>query len=281
MPITPNLAGEALTYVRNGFVVFPCRPRGKEPLTKHGFKDATRDEAQIRSWWTKWPDANIGLPTGEVNEIIVVDPDGERGEKRLAELEWQSANFRRRPKARRGKAGTCFSSCPKAAGRFQAARGMDSISAPTAAMSSRRRAFTRTARGTSGSKKRPKSSHLRRRRLLDFARDRKAVLKPLNGARAAETASGGLTGETRAQSREGNANGNRAAFPTIHAPAPEPWSEIGEARLRSALGKIPAGDRESIWLKVGFTLYDLAAADLRWPGRALVGRLVEDPPEEI
>src|SRR5258708_4431274 len=54
----------ALAYARVGFAVFPCRPRGKEPITKHGFKDATRDEAQIRKWWTRWPDANIGIATG-------------------------------------------------------------------------------------------------------------------------------------------------------------------------------------------------------------------------
>jgi hypothetical protein len=45
-------------------------------LTPNGFYDAMSYEAQIRQWWTRWPDANIGLPTGEVNGIIVpgVDP---------------------------------------------------------------------------------------------------------------------------------------------------------------------------------------------------------------
>ena len=39
-------------------------------------------------------------------------------------------------------------------------------------------------------------------------------------------------------------------------------------RLQSALAAISAVDRD-VWLKVGFALHDLAAADPRWPGRAL------------
>ena len=78
----------------------------------------------------------------------------------------------------------------------------------------------------------------------------------------------GLIGERRPEPRQGRTNGNRAAFPDIHAPAPEPWSEIGERRLRSALKAIPAFDRDT-WLKIGFALHDLAAADPRWPSRPM------------
>ena len=46
-----------------GWPVFPIVARGKRPLTKHGFKDATTNTAQISDWWAQWPDANIGTPT--------------------------------------------------------------------------------------------------------------------------------------------------------------------------------------------------------------------------
>jgi hypothetical protein len=39
----------ALEYAHRGWPVFPC-DKGKRPLTKHGFKDATTDENQIRAW---------------------------------------------------------------------------------------------------------------------------------------------------------------------------------------------------------------------------------------
>src|SRR5262245_26710615 len=49
--------------------VFPCNPDDKRPLTLHGFKDASRDEAQVRAWWTRFPDAMIGIPTGEISGV--------------------------------------------------------------------------------------------------------------------------------------------------------------------------------------------------------------------
>jgi hypothetical protein len=35
--------------------VFPCNPLNKAPLTEQGFKDATTDAFQIRSWWGNGP----------------------------------------------------------------------------------------------------------------------------------------------------------------------------------------------------------------------------------
>ena len=84
---TPPFLDVALGYAREGFAIFPCQARDKMPLTKHGCKDATRDEAQIRRWWTKWPDANIGLATGREHGIAVIDVDGDEGERLLALLE--------------------------------------------------------------------------------------------------------------------------------------------------------------------------------------------------
>lgn len=69
----------ALNYAKNGWPVFPVKERDKVPLTVRGFKDATKDEATIRAWWSRWPDANIGLPTGESAGVAVVDIDPRHG----------------------------------------------------------------------------------------------------------------------------------------------------------------------------------------------------------
>lgn len=66
----------ALRYAAAGFKVIPLRPRGKLPLTQHGAHDGTTDEAQIRAWFTQWPDANIGLTLGG---FVVVDIDPRNG----------------------------------------------------------------------------------------------------------------------------------------------------------------------------------------------------------
>jgi len=69
----------ALWYASKGFPVFPLVPRDKNPLTEHGFKDASTKEAQIRSWWTRWPDANVGVPTGAPSGWLVLDVDPRNG----------------------------------------------------------------------------------------------------------------------------------------------------------------------------------------------------------
>ncbi|MDP2735772.1 MAG: bifunctional DNA primase/polymerase [bacterium] len=82
------LLNAALRYAELGYLVFPCN--GKVPLTSHGFKDATTDPSQIKAWWTKYPDANIGVATGEKSGFFVLDIDVKneaRGFESLAELE--------------------------------------------------------------------------------------------------------------------------------------------------------------------------------------------------
>lgn len=64
----------AMQYALGGFVVFPCK--AKKPLTPNGFKDASLEAGQISEWWTRWPDAQVGIPTGAVTGLFVLDVDG-------------------------------------------------------------------------------------------------------------------------------------------------------------------------------------------------------------
>jgi Bifunctional DNA primase/polymerase, N-terminal len=77
----PTELEAALSYARMGIPVFPCNPLDKRPLTMHGFKDATKDEAQIRAWWGRWPNAMIGAPTGPASGMWAVDLDVDPGKK--------------------------------------------------------------------------------------------------------------------------------------------------------------------------------------------------------
>jgi len=70
----------ALRYAAAGWLVFPCKPGSKEPLTRHGFKDATTDPAVIRAWWVRWPDANVAIATGAPGpDVLDVDNDDDSG----------------------------------------------------------------------------------------------------------------------------------------------------------------------------------------------------------
>ena len=89
---------DALILARAGWPVFPCRSsdegvfggRAKSPLIRGGFKGATTDEETVLGWWSKWPDAAIGMPTGEATGVLVIDvdnKDGRDGGASLRELE--------------------------------------------------------------------------------------------------------------------------------------------------------------------------------------------------
>ena len=69
----------ALAYAAQGWPVFPCNPLDKKPLVAHGFKDATKDPEQITAWWTKWPNAMIGVPMGPASGVFCVDLDRKPG----------------------------------------------------------------------------------------------------------------------------------------------------------------------------------------------------------
>jgi hypothetical protein len=68
-----SLHGVALWYAEQDIAVFPIEARGKRPLTAHGFKDASTDRSEINAWWSAWPDANIGTPTGVAFDVVDVD----------------------------------------------------------------------------------------------------------------------------------------------------------------------------------------------------------------
>jgi hypothetical protein len=64
----------ALRYAEMGYRVFPCAPGDKNPITEHGFLEATTDPGQIECWWSKNSSANIGIAAAG---LIVIDVDGE------------------------------------------------------------------------------------------------------------------------------------------------------------------------------------------------------------
>jgi putative DNA primase/helicase len=68
-----------LAYAKAGLFVFPLAQRSKTPITSHGFKDACRDPEEISGWWRRHPEANVGIATGFISHVVVIDVDRRNG----------------------------------------------------------------------------------------------------------------------------------------------------------------------------------------------------------
>jgi len=68
----------ALEYLKNGYSVIPVR-KNKRPYLKSWkeFQARLATEEEISEWWQNWPDANIGIVTGSISKLTVVDLDSE------------------------------------------------------------------------------------------------------------------------------------------------------------------------------------------------------------
>jgi hypothetical protein len=56
-----------------------CESVGKHPRIARGCHGASADPERIRVWWRRWPHANVGMTTGSVSGILVLDVDPRHG----------------------------------------------------------------------------------------------------------------------------------------------------------------------------------------------------------
>ena len=80
-----SLAYAALGILRQGFPVFPV-DRAKKPLVKwEPYQQRLPIEDQLKRWWQRWPGANVGMATGRVSRLVVVDCDSEEATSRFVD----------------------------------------------------------------------------------------------------------------------------------------------------------------------------------------------------
>lgn len=99
---TPSWHDYARWLASLGIHVFPLNPATKRPFAnidvataigwpepaqgEGGLKFATTDSAAISAWWTRWPDALIGIRTGSISGIYVLDVDRKNGKDGFATM---------------------------------------------------------------------------------------------------------------------------------------------------------------------------------------------------
>jgi len=101
------IAQAALRYLNCGWSVLPLRRGDKRPLIRwEGLQQARPDAAIVGQWFAHAPDSNIGIVTGEISNLIVLDVDPKHGgDDSLAELERRFGSLPETVEARTGGGG--------------------------------------------------------------------------------------------------------------------------------------------------------------------------------
>lgn len=91
----------ALRYAAEGWRIVPthspvgnrcscrnatCQRIGKHPRINAWTEKASCDRKKLSAWWKRWPSANVGLATGALSGIVVLDVDGPDGAESLQRL---------------------------------------------------------------------------------------------------------------------------------------------------------------------------------------------------
>ena len=74
----------AVKYFYLGLNIVPLREKGKVSIVP--WKKYQIEKIEIRDvdrWWSQWPNANIGIVTGSISRLLVLDIDGEEGRQSL------------------------------------------------------------------------------------------------------------------------------------------------------------------------------------------------------
>jgi hypothetical protein len=74
------IAQAAMSYCAAGWSVLPLWPHDKRPLIEwERFQNERASPATVAEWYRRWPTANVGVVTGEISNLVVLDVDPEHG----------------------------------------------------------------------------------------------------------------------------------------------------------------------------------------------------------
>lgn len=79
-----ELLEAALTYSeKSELSVIPVKPDKKPYIKWEDFQKSKATSDEIKVWWNRWPSANIGIVTGSISGIVVVDVDNDEGREAI------------------------------------------------------------------------------------------------------------------------------------------------------------------------------------------------------
>jgi len=79
-PQSAAMVNSALAYAARGWSVIAMQSCGKRPLVVwREYQQRIAGQDEIARWFRRWPDANVGIVTGRISGIVVVDVDARHG----------------------------------------------------------------------------------------------------------------------------------------------------------------------------------------------------------
>jgi putative DNA primase/helicase len=101
------LGTAALALCRRGWNLIPLAPSGKQPfIAWREFQERRATDTEARAWWARWPEANVGVVTGAISGLVVLDVDPRHGgDASLVQLEATYGALPRTIEARTGGGG--------------------------------------------------------------------------------------------------------------------------------------------------------------------------------
>jgi Bifunctional DNA primase/polymerase, N-terminal len=90
-------------YTKRGWSIIPIKTKDKRPLIRwEDFQHRRPKEAEARAWVREWPECGIGIVTGLISGLVVIDVDAEHGGN--ASLEQLEREYGRLPRRARSEA---------------------------------------------------------------------------------------------------------------------------------------------------------------------------------
>ncbi|NVM21328.1 MAG: bifunctional DNA primase/polymerase [Desulfobacterales bacterium] len=75
-----TVAGYAIYYLSRGWSVIPLRRQDKRPAIRWlEYQHRLAGEDEAKDWFHRWPEANVGIVTGGVSGLVVLDVDPKHG----------------------------------------------------------------------------------------------------------------------------------------------------------------------------------------------------------
>lgn len=104
---SPSSLAAALQFARYHWSVIPMRARDKRPLIKWlEYQHRLATESEINQWYQQWTSANVGIVTGAISGLVVLDIDPRHGgEQSLVQLEKAYGSLPVTPEVRTGGGG--------------------------------------------------------------------------------------------------------------------------------------------------------------------------------